>query len=82
MIIKVNQRSKERIEKAKCGVASTVGPKSKTRLKDDHIRDLWIELYSYPSLSVKAFLDELYQTDTDKSFTWINMRKCSTRSIT
>lgn len=62
------------MEKARRGEADVAKPRKQTRLMDDLIRDLWLELNSRPPLTVEEFLNDMYEVENQKMYRWLDRR--------
>lgn len=70
----MNQKSKERVEKARHRIKDTIRENEKSRLDDEIIRNYRLELSSDPGWSVEKFLNELYKIEDNRMHRAIDRR--------
>lgn len=58
-IMKIKEKSFIDLERARQKLKTTVGPTPDQRLKDDTIRNAWLELNGTPPWSVEKFMKDL-----------------------
>lgn len=71
----MKERSITDLKRAQNMMRTTAVPKSSTRLRDDIIRDAWLEISADPPWSVEKFINELSGYANDGLFELIELRK-------